>query len=58
MAVGDLSDVPSDALQEGTIYHWNATTKSYEIATHIEQGKGYWAACTDACDLTVGPPPV
>ncbi|MBN1856610.1 MAG: SBBP repeat-containing protein [Dehalococcoidia bacterium] len=54
--VDDLDDDSSDALQKGAIYHWNPIAKSYDIATQIEQGLGYWAACTEGCTLTVGPP--
>jgi len=52
----DPDDSP-DSSVEGFLYSWDPTTKSYSYGTTVEQGKGYWAACTDACDLTVGPPP-
>ena len=57
IAVGNLDDVPADTVQDGAIYTWNPTGKCYSIASQIEEGKGYWAACTAACDLVVGPPP-
>jgi len=56
VAVCDLADTPPETVQDDAIYHWNATTRSYEVATTIEQGKGYWATCIDACELTLGPP--
>jgi hypothetical protein len=48
--VGDLVDNPPSLV---VIYSWNADSKSYETATEIEQGKGYWAAVTETCVLTV-----
>ena len=56
VAVADLVDNPSGCVQKGAIYHWNPTLKCYETATEIEQGLGYWTACTGLAELTVGPP--
>ena len=52
----DPDDSP-DSSVEGFLYSWDPTTKSYSYGTMVEQGKGYWVACTDTCDLTIGPPP-
>jgi hypothetical protein len=48
-------DDDPDGSCEGFCYCWNCSTKCYDYGTSIETGKGYWAACTAACDLTVGP---
>jgi len=53
--VADLSDNPSGAVQTNAIYHWNPTAKSYDTASQIQQGLGYWMAATQGCDLTVAP---
>jgi len=50
-------DDDPDGSVEGFVYWWDPTTKSYVYGTTVETGKGYWAACTAPCDLTVGPPP-
>ena len=52
----DLSDDPAGAVQDSAIYNWSPTTKSYQPASQIEQGKGYWAASTEACELTMTAP--
>ncbi len=54
--VGNLVDLPDGAVQTNAIYHWNPGTKSYDVATHIVQGLGYWMACTEDCDLTMTAP--
>ncbi len=51
--VADLSDDPSGSVQTNAIYHWNPGTKSYDMATQIEQGLGYWMAATQSCELTM-----
>ncbi len=56
VAVGDLQDDPAGSVQTNAIYHWNPGTKSYDVATQIEQGLGYWMAATATCDLTVTAP--
>jgi len=53
VAVGDLRDDPSSAVLDSAVYWWNPSSKSYNVATQIEEGKGYWVAATQACDLTV-----
>jgi len=53
--VGDLSDDPAGSVQTNAIYHWNPGDKSYDVASQIEQGLGYWMAATQGCDLTVAP---
>jgi len=55
VAVGDLVDNPDGSVQMNAIYHWNPGTKSYDVATQIAQGLGYWMAATGTCDLTVAP---
>ena len=55
VAVGDLQDEPSGAVLKGAVYWWDPTGKSYSTASQIDQGKGYWIATTQACDLTVAP---
>jgi len=57
VAVGDMDDVPADTIQDGALYTWNPTGKCYSVATQVEQGKAYWAACDDACVLSVGASP-
>ena len=54
VAVDGLDDIPSGTLQKGTLYWWDPATKSYQTATEVEQGKGYWAACSENCELAVG----
>ena len=47
---------PNDSIDgsvEGFCYCWDPVTKSYVYVTSIEEGKAYWAACTQCCDLTV-----
>jgi hypothetical protein len=51
--VTDLHDDPSESVLRDAIYWWNPETKSYVPVTHIEPGKGYWIATTDACDLAI-----
>ena len=55
VSFSDPDDDP-DGSCEGFVYSWDPTTKSYVYGTTVETGKGYWAACTSSCDLTVGPP--
>jgi len=55
VAVGDLQDDPGGSVQTNAIYHWNPVAKSYDVASEIEQGLGYWMAATQGCDLTVAP---
>ena len=50
-------DDDPDGSVEGFVYWWHPTTKSYVYGTSVETGKGYWAASTSGCDLTLGPPP-
>ena len=52
----DLVDDPAGSVQKNAIYHWNPETKSYDGATQIQEGLGYWMACTDGCDLTITAP--
>jgi len=56
IAVGSLVDVPDGAVQTNAIYHWNPGSKSYDVASVIEQGLGYWVAATQDCDLTMTAP--
>jgi len=51
----DLVVNPSGAVETNAIYRWNPATKSYDVATQIQQGVGYWMAATQGCDLTVAP---
>jgi len=45
-------DLPGSVLT-GAIYWWDPASKSYAASASIEEGKGYWAAATAACTLTV-----
>jgi len=54
--VDDLDDGGSGAVLKGAVYWWDPTGKSYSTASQIEQGKGYWVATTQACDLTMTAP--
>jgi len=54
-----LVDDPTGAFVEGALYHWNPTSKSYEIAEGVAPGVGYWAASTCECMLsTEGAPEI
>jgi len=55
VAVGDLQDDPAGSVQTNAVYCWNPATKSYDVATQIQQGVGYWMAATQGCDLTMAP---
>jgi len=50
----DPDDDPNGSC-EGFCYCWNPSGKCYDYETDICTGVGYWAACTSACDLTMGP---
>ena len=52
----DLADAPENAVLDGAIYWWNPGQKSYDTASTIAQGKGYWAATTEGCTLTMTAP--
>jgi hypothetical protein len=39
------------------VYWWDPVSKSYVYGTTIEPGKGYWAASTQDCTLTLPPVP-
>jgi hypothetical protein len=56
VAVGDLDDDPSGSILDSAIYWWNPVSKSYETATSIVEGQGYWAATTVGCTLTMTAP--
>ena len=51
----DPQDNP-DGSVESFVYWWNPVTKSYEFGTIIEPTKGYWAAATQDCSLTLSIP--
>jgi len=53
--VGGLRDDPSGSVLDSAVYWWDPSGKSYSTATQIEQGRGYWVAATQVCDLTVAP---
>jgi len=55
VAVDDLVDDPSGSVQTNAVYHWTPGEKSYDVASQIQQGLGYWMAATQGCDLTVAP---
>ena len=46
------SDNP-DLSVEGFAYWWDPVTKSYQYCSGIEPCKGYWAAATCACELSL-----
>ena len=52
---GNPSEVSGDHV-ESFVYCWDPVSKSYQYGTDICPCKGYWAAATDSCVLTVGPP--
>jgi len=54
----DLVVDPPGALQTNAIYHGNPTAKSYDTASQIQQGIGYWMAATQGCELTMTAPGV
>jgi len=56
VAVGALDDDPSGSILDSAIYWWNPVSKSYETATSIVEGQGYWAATTVGCTLTMTAP--
>jgi len=56
VAVESLGEAPSGSILRNAIYHWNPVSKSYEAATYIESGKGYWLATTLDCNLTMPGP--
>jgi len=56
VAVGALVDDPSGSILDSAIYWWNPVSKSYETATSIVEGQGYWAATTQNCTLTMTAP--
>ena len=51
----DPDDDPAGSV-EGFGYCWDPETKSYTYCTSIDPWKGYWAASTADCTLTLGPP--
>jgi serine protease len=56
VAVSSLGEAPQDSILRNAIYHWNPVSKSYETATYIVPGKGYWLATTLDCILTMPAP--
>jgi len=56
VGVETISADPSSALEGSSVYCWNPSTGRYDVATQIEQGKGYWVVLSEACELTVGTP--
>ena len=54
-AFDEPNDVPDESV-EGFVYCWDHVSKCYQYCTEICPCKGYWAAATDSCVLTVGPP--
>ena len=56
VAVGALVDDPSGSILDSAIYWWNPVSKSYETASSIVEGQGYWAATTVGCTLTMTAP--
>ena len=57
VGVNYLSDNPPSSVQTSAIYWWNPESKSYDTASHIVQGKGFWVAATEDCELTMVAPP-
>ncbi len=51
-----LQCTPPGSIDTTTVYWWNPEGY-YEPAGTIEQGKGFWVAVTQGCDLTVMAPP-
>lgn len=56
VAVSSLGEAPPGSILRNAIYRWDPLTKSYEPATYIESGKGYWLATTLDCNLTMPAP--
>jgi sugar lactone lactonase YvrE len=52
----DLDDEPDDVVLDGAIYWWDPGSKSYDAASTLTQSKGYWAATTEGCTLTMTAP--
>ena len=53
--VNNIDGGGSGAVLKSAVYWWNPAGKSYDTASQIEEGRGYWLAATQACDLTVAP---
>jgi alpha-tubulin suppressor-like RCC1 family protein len=56
VAVADIVDEPDGVVLDSAIYWWNPGSKSYDTASTLTQGKGYWAATTEGCKLTMTAP--
>jgi hypothetical protein len=56
VAAADLVDNPDGVVLDSAIYWWNPGLKSYDAASTLTQGKGYWAATTEGCALTMTAP--
>jgi len=55
-AVESLGDEPPESILRNAIYRWDPLSKSYEPATAIERGIGYWLAATQDCELVMTAP--
>ena len=51
-SIADPDDSPGGSVQPFA-YWWNPDTKAYVSTTEIQPGKGYWAASTQNCTLTL-----
>lgn len=48
----DPQDAPAGSV-EGLAYHWNASSKAYDLRTEMSTGEGYWVAASTECLLEV-----
>ena len=44
---------PEEALAMGSLIWFNPLSESYELATTLEPGKGYWILVSDSCEYSV-----
>ena len=50
----DPQDQPDGSIANYSLFEWQAQGFSYQEASQIEEGKGYWVLCWNDCQLTVG----
>ena len=56
VAVSSLGEAPPGSILSNAIYKWDPVSKSYTSADTIEEGRGYWLAATQDCDLVMPAP--
>ena len=50
----DPQDEPDGSIANYSLFEWQSSGFTYNEATEIEEGKGYWVLCWNDCQLRVG----